>query len=291
VHTTDSAADYTATIDWADGSSSPASIVRYADRMYVTASHTYDSAGPYSYRRVYAKVTITGQGMTDVGGLDITVKVSPPFTIAAASVSVEQGATFTGTLLTMSANHAGIDLSNYNLTALVSGMNFVWCDLNWNDQGQVVVTPRSGMTFDQSKTLLMVLSGPDVPEQWINVSIHVTAPPPMPAPAPDELVAPAVDPVTSVPVLIMADVTPEVDETPQVQPPPAAKIRGAFPPVKSKPAIVAKVTAPVATSVFRSTQPIMPSGNPSVASMVIAMPALSVSDQVWQLWGDDRKIA
>ncbi len=91
------ATDYSATINWGDGTSSTGTITNVSGCTYsVSGSHTYTTAGPHT---VTASISDDG-GSTAM--VSITATVSAPISVSVDSVSFTEGISYSGAIATFS---------------------------------------------------------------------------------------------------------------------------------------------------------------------------------------------
>ncbi len=135
------ASDFTATIDWGDGTTTAGTVTSPSAGLYdVSGSHTYAEDGPYS-----ATVTLTdGGGPTNPPGIaPVTVEVSDaPLTAAGTTLSSTSGQPLSATVATFTDADPGGVASDYTAT------------IAWGDGATSAgtISAGSGSGFDVSGT-------------------------------------------------------------------------------------------------------------------------------------------
>lgn len=162
------AADYVATIDWGDGTTTAGAITADASSptvFFVTGSHTYAEEGPFT-----VTTTILDQGgsfVSTTGGTTVTITFTPeppvnttspatvtdaPLASKGATVTKVEGVSLTGVVATFTDSGGGEPVGNYTPT------------IDWGDgtttSGTIgAVGSPSGVTFTVTGTHTYALSG------------------------------------------------------------------------------------------------------------------------------------
>ena len=148
-----SASDYTASINWGDGSNSTGTVGGTAGSYTVTGSHTYAEHGSYG-----VTVTITdGDTPTNVTTTTSTATVGEqPLTPTATAVSATEGHSFSGTVATFTDGDTAATAGEYSAT------------IDWGDG-----TSTSGATITGSAGNFTV-SGTHTYAEEGTYTLHVT---------------------------------------------------------------------------------------------------------------------
>jgi YD repeat-containing protein len=136
--TASSASNYTASVNWGDGTTTTGNVVASTDCNYsfeVTGNHTYPSEGDYT-----PTVTITTSGVSNV--VSDSVSVQPVLTIAGANTTIE-GVPYT---LNLSAAGLGSDT--------ISSWSIQWGD----GPNQSILSNPSSVTHNYTTSGLMTIS-------------------------------------------------------------------------------------------------------------------------------------
>jgi hypothetical protein len=102
-------ADYTASIDWGDGSTTSGAVAASAGGFSVSGSHTYAEEGSDS---VHVTITDAG-GSTASASLSATVSDAALHATAASNLSLTEGAAFNGTVATFTDDDPAGAVSDY----------------------------------------------------------------------------------------------------------------------------------------------------------------------------------
>ncbi len=144
-----SASNYTATINWGDGTTSTVAVVPLPSStgFSVSGSHTYAIAGTYT-----VNVTITDIGGSTVSGtLTATVTDAPLTMLNTDAFSVVEGSAFQGTVATFSDANPLAPASDFNAT------------INWGDGTTTTVSGPSAITQNPAPMGLAPGTPPPLP--------------------------------------------------------------------------------------------------------------------------------
>jgi PKD repeat protein len=115
----DPASDYTATIDWGDGTLTPGTVSGSSgDALTVTGTHTYNDEGSFDVIVTVTEVDATGPSNTRSISFDSTATVTETDALSATPVTIApaEGTVFNGTVATFSDANTGNVASDFTAT-------------------------------------------------------------------------------------------------------------------------------------------------------------------------------
>ncbi len=247
------ATDFSATIDWGDGTSSAGSVADDpASGFDVFGSHTYAQGG--DYRPVVTVGTSVASGGASISAVTSEVDVDfLPLSVADDPISTTAGLAFSGAIASFSSGDA-------ELVAADFAARIDWGDGSAAGAGQVVADADGSFSvtgahiYNTAGTYTVAVAigraSADAPTTAVKLDASVASPPPAP-PAPPVVTAPA-PPVATVPAAPVVTVP--------------------TPPVTTAPV---SPSAPVATSPAPSASPVV-SGPPAPVVVVVPAPSAVV---------------
>src|SRR5262249_15490288 len=111
----DTPANFTASINWGDGTSSSGTVLAYGTSFVVQGMHTYGAAGPFTLNVLVTKIgrsTVPATGSVHIAG-----PVTPPSTLSAVASALTHSTEYFGNIVNFAYEHylhRAPDVAGYN---------------------------------------------------------------------------------------------------------------------------------------------------------------------------------